>query len=82
MSLTDRQTIAAIGFPIIIMLLVPIRVWLVPRLPFTKEELDVLDGPVASAFVSTKSFATLLDSQACIGSKLIVQTLESVGGSM
>lgn len=46
------QTIAAIGFPVIIMALVPIRIWLVPRLPFTKKELDILDGPVASAFVS------------------------------
>jgi len=44
------QTIAAIGFPIIILLLVPIRVFLMPRMGFTKEELDILDGPVASAF--------------------------------
>jgi hypothetical protein len=34
------------------MALVPIRVWLIPRMPFTEEELDCLDGPVASAFVS------------------------------
>jgi hypothetical protein len=34
------------------MALVPIRVWLIPRMPFTDEELDCLDGPVASAFVS------------------------------
>lgn len=47
-----EQTIAAIGFPIIIMLLVPLRVFLVPRLGFSKEELDILDGPVASPFVS------------------------------
>jgi hypothetical protein len=46
------QTIAAIGFPVIIMALVPVRIWLVPRLPFTKRELDILDGPVASDFVS------------------------------
>jgi hypothetical protein len=46
------QTIAAIGFPIIIMLLVPVRYFIVPRLGFTDEELDVLDGPVASPFVS------------------------------
>lgn len=44
------QTIAAIGFPVIITLLVPLRVWVVPFLGFTKEELDILDGPVASAF--------------------------------
>lgn len=46
------QTIAAIGFPVIIMLLIPARIWIVPRLGFTKEELDILDGPVASPFVS------------------------------
>ncbi|KAF5381224.1 hypothetical protein D9757_007845 [Collybiopsis confluens] len=42
------QTIAAIGFPIIIMALIPIRIWLIPRLPFTVEELAILDGPTAS----------------------------------
>lgn len=49
------QTIAAIGFPVIIMALVPIRVWLIPKLPFTDQELDILDGPVASDFVSSRS---------------------------
>ncbi len=45
--------LAAIGFPVIILLLVPIRTSLIPRLPFTAEELDVLDGPTASAFVGS-----------------------------
>lgn len=45
-------TTAAIGFPVIIMALVPLRVLLVPRLPFTPEELAILDGPAASPFVS------------------------------
>ncbi|TYJ55250.1 hypothetical protein B9479_004080 [Cryptococcus floricola] len=44
------QTIAAIGFPVIIMLLVPVRVFIVPHLGFTEEELRILDGPVASPF--------------------------------
>ncbi|KZT19597.1 hypothetical protein NEOLEDRAFT_1077513 [Neolentinus lepideus HHB14362 ss-1] len=44
------QTIAAIGFPILIFLLVPLRTLVVPRLPFTQEELAVLDGPTASPF--------------------------------
>ncbi|KAJ7808864.1 anion exchanging protein [Mycena olivaceomarginata] len=44
------QTIAAIGFPIVIMLLIPLRVLVVPRLPFTLEELAILDGPAASPF--------------------------------
>lgn len=43
---------AAIGFPIIIMLLIPLRVLVVPRLSFTPEELAILDGPTASPFVS------------------------------
>ena len=43
---------AAIGFPIVIFLLVPVRTYLVPRLPFTEEELAILDGPTASPFVS------------------------------
>ncbi|MCJ1284347.1 hypothetical protein MMC26_003678 [Xylographa opegraphella] len=43
------QTIAAIGFPIIILLLVPIRTFLLPKY-FTREELSILDGPAASPF--------------------------------
>ncbi|KAG2340152.1 hypothetical protein BDR05DRAFT_967163 [Suillus weaverae] len=44
------QSIAAIGFPIIILLLVPLRIYVIPRLPFTQEELSILDGPTASPF--------------------------------
>ncbi|SJL09964.1 related to chloride-bicarbonate anion exchanger AE2 [Armillaria ostoyae] len=44
------QTIAAIGFPVIIMLLIPLRTLAIPRLPFTGEELAILDGPTASPF--------------------------------
>ncbi|KAG6900396.1 hypothetical protein C0993_011384 [Termitomyces sp. T159_Od127] len=44
------QTIAAIGFPVIIMLLIPLRVFVIPRLPFTPEELAILDQPTASPF--------------------------------
>lgn len=43
------QTIAAVGFPIIILLLVPVRTWLLPRY-FTLEELHILDAPTASPF--------------------------------
>ena len=43
------QTIAAIGFPIIILLLVPVRTFLLPKY-FTKEELAILDAPTASPF--------------------------------
>ncbi|GIZ47242.1 hypothetical protein CKM354_001033900 [Cercospora kikuchii] len=44
------QTIAAIAFPIIIVLMIPCRIWLLPRL-LTNAELEKLDGPVASEFV-------------------------------
>ena len=44
------QTIAAIGFPIIILILVPIRIFLMPRC-FRDEELKALDAPTAGAFV-------------------------------
>ncbi|KAF8755067.1 HCO3- transporter family [Rhizoctonia solani] len=49
-TMAITQTIAAIGFPIVIMLLVPIRTLVIPRLPFTDRELAVLDGPTASPF--------------------------------
>ncbi|KAF2232956.1 hypothetical protein EV356DRAFT_449262 [Viridothelium virens] len=43
------QTIAAIGFPIIILALIPVRTFLLPRW-FRPEELAVLDAPTASPF--------------------------------
>jgi hypothetical protein len=43
---------AAVGFPIIILLLIPLRTLVVPRLPFSAVELDILDRPTASPFVS------------------------------
>ncbi|KAL9027506.1 MAG: hypothetical protein Q9196_003976 [Gyalolechia fulgens] len=43
------QTIAAIGFPIIILLLIPVRTFLLPKY-FTREELGILDAPTASPF--------------------------------
>ncbi|KAK7689825.1 hypothetical protein QCA50_006464 [Cerrena zonata] len=49
-TMAVTQTIAAIGFPIIILLLVPLRTFVIPRLPFTEEELGILDGPTASPF--------------------------------
>jgi len=44
------QTIAAIGFPIIIIALVPFRTWVMPRF-FRDEELRALDAPTAGEFV-------------------------------
>ncbi|PYI10201.1 hypothetical protein BO78DRAFT_306302 [Aspergillus sclerotiicarbonarius CBS 121057] len=43
------QTIAAIGFPVIILLLIPVRSFLFPWW-FTPEELSLLDAPTASPF--------------------------------
>ncbi|KAL5357863.1 HCO3 transporter family-domain-containing protein [Aspergillus floccosus] len=43
------QTIAAIGFPVIILLLIPVRAFLMPHW-FTPEELAALDAPTASPF--------------------------------
>ena len=54
-----RPCVAAIGFPVIILLLVPLRTYLVPWLPFTDEELAILDGPTASPFVSGSPKFTL-----------------------
>lgn len=44
------QTIAAIGFPVIIFLLIPLRTWLMPKW-FRDEELRALDAPTAGPFV-------------------------------
>lgn len=43
------QTIAANGFPVVILLLIPVRAFLLPRW-FTAQELTILDAPTASPF--------------------------------
>lgn len=43
------QTIAAIGFPVFILLLIPVRTSLLPRW-FTQQELSIMDAPTASPF--------------------------------
>ncbi|CCF37885.1 hypothetical protein CH063_09115 [Colletotrichum higginsianum] len=43
------QTVAAVGFPVFIMLLIPIRASLLPRW-FSADELNALDEPTASPF--------------------------------
>ncbi|CAF1364636.1 unnamed protein product [Rotaria sordida] len=42
------QTIAAIGFPILVLLLIPFRIIILTKW-FTQEELTILDSPVASS---------------------------------
>jgi len=49
-TMAITQTKGAIGFPLVILLLAPVRTLLVPRLPFTDEELAILDSPTASPF--------------------------------
>lgn len=49
-SVAISQTIAAIGFPVLIMALIPLRWKLLPRL-FTREELDIMDDMTATADV-------------------------------
>ena len=44
------QSIAAIGFPVFILLLIPVRTFLMPKW-FRPEELRALDAPTAGAFV-------------------------------
>lgn len=41
---------SAIGFPVIIILLIPFRTYIVPKCGFTQTELDILDGMAASDF--------------------------------
>ncbi|KAK2603761.1 hypothetical protein QQS21_004046 [Conoideocrella luteorostrata] len=43
------QTVAAVGFPVFIFLLIPLRARILPKL-FRPDELDVLDAPTASEF--------------------------------
>ncbi|PWN49316.1 hypothetical protein IE53DRAFT_388489 [Violaceomyces palustris] len=50
MTMAISQTIAAIGFPVIIILLIPFRYYLVPRW-FSPLELKALDAPTADADV-------------------------------
>ena len=44
------QTVAAIGFPVFILLLIPVRTFLMPKW-FRPEELRALDAPTAGTFV-------------------------------
>ena len=48
MTIAISQTIAAVGFPVIITLLIPFRYYIVPKF-FSPEELAILDAPTADA---------------------------------
>ncbi|EPS30081.1 hypothetical protein PDE_05031 [Penicillium oxalicum 114-2] len=76
------QTIAAIGFPVIILLLIPVRSFLFPMW-FTREELNTLDAPTASPFTmesvgGTHGLSELHDDLAATGGAAVNPS--SVGG--
>ncbi|KAM0694977.1 hypothetical protein Q7P36_005333 [Cladosporium allicinum] len=54
-SVAISQTIGAIGFPVIIIALIPLR-WVILTRMFSVQELDVLDAPTANADVILASF--------------------------
>ena len=74
LGLTQTRT-AAVGFPIIILFLIPLRTLVVPQMPFSPEELGILDRPTASPFVRPFFFVarTRLDVST-------FQTMRSVSG--
>ena len=66
------------------MLLVPVRTYFVPRLPFTDEELAILDGPTASPFVRVAvlemvSMLTFIPSSYRPWSPSVVSMVHDVG---
>ncbi|PWY92464.1 hypothetical protein BO70DRAFT_402473 [Aspergillus heteromorphus CBS 117.55] len=68
------QTIAAIGFPVIILALVPVRVLLFPGW-FGREELGVLDAPTAGEFVMRSVGGAHGGSESGSGSGVTVRDL-------
>lgn len=56
------QTIAAIGFPVFILLLIPIRSHFLPRY-FTPQELGILDAPTASPFTMESCGGILVEDE-------------------
>jgi len=74
---THSDAPAAIGFPIVISLLIPLRTIVIPRLPFTEVELALLDGPTASSFVSSSLYLAPIQRCLCLH-----ETMGSVGGTL
>lgn len=54
------QTIAAIAFPVFILLLIPVRAFLLPRY-FSTDELSILDAPAASPFTMESVGGSFVD---------------------
>ncbi|KAI0471925.1 HCO3 transporter family-domain-containing protein [Xylariaceae sp. FL0804] len=85
------QTVAAVGFPIIIAALIPMRAALLPRF-FTPQELALLDAPTASPFTMESVGGTYggqeaeeeedqrLEEELAVGGRSSGGDLESGGG--
>ncbi|BGP44345.1 hypothetical protein JCM10450v2_000156 [Rhodotorula kratochvilovae] len=80
------ETIAGIGFPVIITILIPVRYYLVPRL-FTPEELLALDAPTANSAAVLVSLGGPLQPEygqarppAAAGKEAELKALEMGGG--
>ncbi|OTB07809.1 hypothetical protein M426DRAFT_53153 [Hypoxylon sp. CI-4A] len=68
------QTVAAVGFPIIILALIPVRALVLPRV-FTQLELGILDAPTASPF----TMESVGDSYAATATATASSAQEGVG---
>lgn len=60
-TLAVTQTIAAIAFPVFILLLIPVRAFLLPRY-FSDEELSLLDAPTASPLTMESVGGSFIDA--------------------
>ena len=60
-TLAITQSIAAIAFPVFILLLIPIRAFLLPRY-FSAEELSILDAPTASPLTMESVGGSFVDA--------------------
>lgn len=60
-TLGITQTIAAIAFPVFILLLIPVRAFLLPRY-FSREELSILDAPTASPLTMESVGGSFVDA--------------------
>jgi hypothetical protein len=77
-SVAISQTIGALGFPVIIVSLIPLRWVILPRI-FTEHELLVLDAPTADADVVLASSGSRV-AKAVRGAMLVVRALRMLVG--
>jgi hypothetical protein len=67
------QTVAAVGFPVVIFLLIPLRAMVLPRW-LSRAELAVLDGPTASPFTMESVGGSFGGSPGGGGEDLVLDT--------